>query len=332
MNIDFVILWVDSSDERWRDEYLSYQEDDEIQKDRKYFRDWDNLQYVFRAFEEFTPWVRVIHFVTYGHLPEWMDIEHPKLNIVKHQDIFDEKHLPTFNSNAIEANIHKISGLAEYFVLFNDDLFITQPISVDRFFFDGLPCDMLISNALSSSSGVGHFVLNNLEIINGHFDKRESISKNFLKYFNYRYGLDILRNLALLPWGRFTGFVDPHQPQPFLKSTLDRVWSLEGDMLSKTSASRFRNCSDTNQYLFRYWQLVKGDFKPISMSDTKFLSLSIDNIRDGTISDIILSPKYSILSLNDSDLVGDRDEFLEAKEILRGSLDRVLPNRSSFET
>lgn len=32
------------------------------------YRDWDNLQYWFRGVEKFAPWVRKIHFVTWGHL------------------------------------------------------------------------------------------------------------------------------------------------------------------------------------------------------------------------------------------------------------------------
>jgi len=102
IDIDFVLLWVDSSDAEWREEYLSHQEDKKLESDEKLFRNWDNLHYIFRAFELFTPWVRTIHFVTHGHLPEWIYETHSKLNIVTHQEILDSEYLPTFNSNAIE--------------------------------------------------------------------------------------------------------------------------------------------------------------------------------------------------------------------------------------
>ncbi len=327
--IDFVILWVDGDDPHWRDDYNKFAP--EYQKNSLYFRDWENLQYIFRAFEEFTPWVRKIHFVTYGHLPKWLDTTHPKLNIVKHKDIISGQYLPTFNSNAIEANIHNIDDLSDYFVLFNDDFFLTKPISQGRFFKNNLPCDMLISNALSSSSGVGHFVLNNLEILNKHFSKRVSIRKNFRKYFNHRYGVDIMRNIALLPWGRFTGFVDPHQPQPFLKSTFIKLWSLEEEVLDRTSASKLRNCDDSNQYLFRYWQLASGEFTPISMNDTKYIAMNSQHFEDETIRDTILSEQYSMVCLNDNHLLQSDSEFRVAKDIVIQALDRLLPNRSSFE-
>src|SRR5699024_12780724 len=90
------------------------------------FRDWDNLQYWFRAVEEYAPWVNKIHFVTWGHIPNWLNTEHPKLNVVKHEDFLEKQYLPVFNSRAIEINLHKIPGLAEKFVYFNDEMFITD--------------------------------------------------------------------------------------------------------------------------------------------------------------------------------------------------------------
>jgi len=326
-DIDFVILWVDHNDTMWQREFIKYRDGKESIAN---FRDWGHLRYIFRAFEEFTPWVDRIHLVTCGQLPQWIDIDHPKLNLVHHKDILDIDTLPTFNSNAIEPYIDKIDGLSEHFVLFNDDTILTKYIPKERFFKDGLPRDIMISNALSSSSGVGHFVLNNMEILNRHFNKREVCFGNFSKYFNYRYGIDILRNIALLPWGRFTGFIDPHQPQPFLKSTFGEIWRLEGGEISSRTVSRFRSCSDINIYLFRYWQLLKGNFHPISMSDTKFVMLDSIETIDKELSDILLSARYPMVCLNDSELLQER-EFTVAKEKLDQILDTLLPKRSTFE-
>ena len=83
----------------------------------------DNLQYWFRGVGKFAPWVNRIHFITYGHLPPWLNVDHPKINIVRHTDYIPKKYLPTFNSHVIELNIHRIEGLANCFVYFNDDTF-----------------------------------------------------------------------------------------------------------------------------------------------------------------------------------------------------------------
>lgn len=58
---------------------------------------------------------------------------HPKLNLVTHDQIIEPHCLPTFNSHAIEINIHKIEGLAEHFVYFNDDTFINSPLEPEFF-------------------------------------------------------------------------------------------------------------------------------------------------------------------------------------------------------
>src|SRR5699024_11566777 len=90
------------------------------------FIDWDNLQYWFRGVEKYAPWVNKVHFVTWGHVPNWLKVDHPKINVVKHVDFLKEENLPTFNSRAIEINLHRIEGLAEQFVYFNDDMFLTK--------------------------------------------------------------------------------------------------------------------------------------------------------------------------------------------------------------
>lgn len=71
--------------------------------------------------------------MTCGHFPEFLVSNHPKLNLVTHDQIIEPDCLPTFNSHAIEINIHKIEGLAEHFVYFNDDTFINSPLEPEFF-------------------------------------------------------------------------------------------------------------------------------------------------------------------------------------------------------
>ena len=145
--IDFVITWVDGSDPIW------FQEKQKIFKkavgavdtdDRsERYRDWGILKYLFRSIEKFAPWVNNVYFVTCGHLPEWLNTECSKLQIVSHKDFIPQKYLPTFNSHPIEWNFHRIKNLSEHFVYFNDDIFLLQPIEPTDFFRDGKPVDML---------------------------------------------------------------------------------------------------------------------------------------------------------------------------------------------
>lgn len=100
------------------------------------------LRYWFRGVEKFAPWVNKIFFVTYGHMPKWLNIDHPKLVVVKHEDFIPSQYLPTFNSQLIEFNFCYIKDLSERFVYFNDDMFLLNDVSPERFFKDGLPCDL----------------------------------------------------------------------------------------------------------------------------------------------------------------------------------------------
>ena len=42
---------------------------------------------------------------------------------------------------------------------------------------------------------------------------------------------------------------------------MELVWEKETAILEKTSASRFRNPSDTNVWLFKYWQIASGKYE-----------------------------------------------------------------------
>ena len=108
--------------------------------------------------ERFAPWVQRIHLITWGHLPAWLDTSHPKLHIVRHEEYLPGEYLPSFNSNTLELNIARIEGLAERFVLFNDDTFLTRPCRPDDFFSrEGLPRDMARLSLVQASS-VGHII------------------------------------------------------------------------------------------------------------------------------------------------------------------------------
>ena len=78
MNIDFVILWVDGNDPAWLSEKQKYQGSVENESNSvNRYRDWGLLPYWFRAVEQFSPWVHKIFFVTWGHIPSFLN-QHAK--------------------------------------------------------------------------------------------------------------------------------------------------------------------------------------------------------------------------------------------------------------
>lgn len=329
--MDFVIAWVDGNDPQWRKEFETY-------KDKTYqgdssearFRDWDNLQYWFRGVEKFAPWVDTIHFVTWGHLPDWLNTQHHKLNIVRHQDFIPDRYLPTFNTRAIELNFHRIRELKEEYVYFNDDMFLINKIKENDFFQDGKPCD---SGFLSFLTGRNYdfTLLTDMFVLNRHFSKWETVKDNRSNWFNFKYGIRNLSNLFLLYAikDRFPGFANFHLPQPSLKSTLQTLWEKENESLDWSCGHKFRKYTTVNHYLSRYWDLAANNFKPCNTSKLG----EVKHLYKTDFSDTlkcIEKQKRPMLCLNDHVELAE-SEFRAMKEELIQAFEKILPEKSKFE-
>lgn len=325
-NIDFVLLWVDGSDPAWQREFFSAKRTAHEDASPIRYRDWGNLQYWFRAVENFAPWVRRIHFITWGHLPAWLDTSHPKLHVVNHRDYIPASYLPTFNSNTIELNIHRIEGLADRFVLFNDDTFLCSPSSPDDFFRNGLPRDIARLSLVQPSS-VGHIVYNDLELINAAHRKSEVMRRHFGKWFSLRYGAaNLLKSLTLLPWSWFPGILDPHMPQPYLKMQFERGWGTWGQQLDASCRNTFRDLTDLSHWLIRYDGLCRGEFAPRSTADSRMMTLGDAQIE--AVAHDIARQRYRMICLHDSDAIADVDGISRR---LCEAFHRILPEKSSYE-
>jgi hypothetical protein len=302
------------------------------------FRDFETLKYVFRSIELYAPWVRNIHLVTAGHLPPWLQASHPILRIHTHQEIFSNtEHLPTFNSNAIEMNIINIPGLAEKFVLFNDDTLLLRRTDPTTYFKDGFPCDFLIQNSIKGillrvlrrKSIWSQSLWMNIRLINDSYDKGESIRKNRGKYVHKDYGLwGIIRNLMANTSGKFLYFEHHHHPQPYLKETWERARIRYRDVINRTSAHRFRTSEDIVHYFFRYMHLVEGRFSPRTARG--FKTFSISSVADAKRCARMMS-KSASACINDTPELSSADFPFAKREVL-DALGYLLPHKSSFET
>lgn len=326
--IDIVIPWVDSSDPEWQAQKKKYSPQVTINDDDREirYRDWNNLQYVFRSIEKFAPWINKVHFVTYGHLPKWLNVNAPKLHIVRHENFIPEEYLPLFSSHIIELNMHMIEGLSEQFIYFNDDIFLLKMTKPEDFFKNGLPCDVNIPNlVLPDFTTFSPIVFNTVAYINKHFSKRKQMKKSPGKYFNLKYGIvGFCMTLFFSYWQGYTGFYNHHLAVPYLKSTLEEVWKKERATLEKTCQHRFRDNADVNQYIFRFWQLASGNFVPGSLKG-KYYLVSSDNRK---ILKYINKRKGKMICINDAEFTGD---FGTVKEQINNALNRILPEKSSFE-
>lgn len=288
------------------------------------------LKYWFRGVEKFAPWVNRIHFVTCGHVPEWLNTDHEKLHIVKHSDYIDSAYLPTFNSNAIELSMHKIEGLSEHFVYFNDDTFLTAPVKETHFFRNNLPCDYYEMKAIVSyfnPDSIDYIRMNNTGMINRNYSGRKKKLKYFKKKFSCCYDKKtLIRNTVSFFWRDYLGFRDPHLPIPYQKSDFVRLWEKEKFDMEQTISHKFRTPYDVNHWIFRYARMVEGQFTPVNYEKfAKYILLKNDFHE---VCHDIVKNNYKILCINDNEKV---IEFDSMKKEFNQLFLSILPDKSNYE-
>ena len=151
--IDIVIPWVDENDDKWQAVKNSFSGDNEnFETSNVRFQSWDNLHLWFRAIEECMPWVNRIFLITCGQVPNFLNKNNGKLKLVYHEEYIPKEYLPTFNSNTIEMNVHRIKDLSENFILFSDDVFPLKPIPEEYYFKNNVVCDEAVENIITTTS------------------------------------------------------------------------------------------------------------------------------------------------------------------------------------
>lgn len=223
--IDVVYTWVDDGDPAWQRARNDARQAAGRQLQRREasgdarFRNRDELRFSMRSLHAHAPWVRNIFLVTAGQRPEWLT-DHPQVKVVDHRQILPADALPTFNSHAIEAAIHRIPGLSEQFVYFNDDVFLGRPLGPERFFsFGGNFAVFLSSQTIGlPEDGVPPYI---------------SAGLNNRRLLEERFGLTNTHSVA-------------HTPHPMRVSVLERVCEDFAEAVERTVRSPFRSPTDVS--------------------------------------------------------------------------------------
>lgn len=330
-DIDFIIMWVDSNDPAWQKKRAKYcakkTDDNSIVR----YRDWDNLRYWFRGVSECAPWVRKIFFVTDGQKPDWLNTNNDSLKVVDHKDYIDAKFLPLFNSSAIEIGLHRIPGLSEKFVLFNDDVFLINKVQPNYYFKNNLPIDIAgltraISTPTDESSAFQWLMYNDYNLINRKFDKNTVLKKNFQKWFKLSYGKDLIRTLLNCNRKSFDGIINPHLSAPYLRQDFEKVWKEYHEELMAVYNNRFRSKDDINQYVFRFYRMCEGSFFP---RETKGRYLGVKNLKDiQRACEIIEKQQAPEICINDC---WETTGFESAKNKITQAFNKIFPNKCEYE-
>jgi hypothetical protein len=183
--------------------------------------DREELRYSLRSVWMFMPFVRHIYIVTADQRPTWL-ADHPQISIVSHREIFpDTEVLPTFNSHAIETCLHRIPGLSENFVYFNDDVFLGREVDISAFF---------------TTKGLSKVRLSPSQYIYSGQPEPSAIPTDWAAYNS----LQLIARDFNLSFDRRV----KHVPLPLKRSVLEEIEQTYSDEMERTRSSRFRSTTD----------------------------------------------------------------------------------------
>ncbi len=221
--IDIVYTWVDGSDPTWLADFRATsaafgRQLDEVALDPARYHNRDELKYSLRSVWAFCGWARRIFIVTAGQVPGWLT-DDDRIRIVDHREILPPTALPTFNSHAMEASLHRIDGLSEHFIYFNDDMLIGRAVRPETFFTsNGLPRVFQGDARVSTLEDA-----DTLAVDTAARRGRELLDQRF---------------------GRVVASKPMHSPYPLLRSVMEEIEREFADVVGATMHSRFRSPSD----------------------------------------------------------------------------------------
>jgi hypothetical protein len=237
-SIDVVYTWVDEANPKFKEQLRTYWHNslsvppESISSQR--FRNNDELKYSLRSLEPFASWVGNIYIVTNGDIPTWLDTSHYRISIITHDKIFlDKSYLPTFNSNAIELQLHRIPNLSRQFLYFNDDVFLGRAVFRDDF--------------ITESGGQYIYFQKNL--------LRNKTDRGPVHDRAYAYTQKIINML----WSKkHSRLLPAHVPQLYDREILAYLEKLIPDEFQKTSSHRFRSADDLVLRVLYFFFLIES--------------------------------------------------------------------------
>lgn len=307
--IDMVFSWVDGSSSEFQRqraaqmaEYVVGEGDDGPAR----FRHVDELRYALRSVHLYAPWVRRIFIATDSPAPAWLR-DDPKVTIVRSEEFFaDPSVLPTHNSHAVEAQLHRIEGLAEHFLYSNDDMFFARPVGPELFF---------------TAAGVSKFVECPVRIGTGPSLAHRSGHDNALRVnralLEDRFGRVILRDLE-------------HCAAPLRRSVMRELEGAFPADIARTAASRFRSATDVSvtNSLYHYFALMTGRAIATTVPRVRYVQTTMAASL-GEMQRLERQGDVDMFCLND----GGAQELPEQLRVqtLRATLERMFPIPAPWE-
>lgn len=329
--IDFVVTWVDGNDPAWqkeRAETLGQKEKAASGNGVGRYRDWSSFRYWFRAVETYAPWVRYVHLVTWGHVPEWLKLDCPKLRIVNHKDYVPEEYLPTFNCQPLELNLFRIPDLSEHFVYFNDDMLLARPVTPKDFFCQGKPLHTGVAYPyINRDNEVPTYLFfNTYGAANKKNNIQECMKRHPKKWFSYKYGRMLKYNLEAWRNAGIPSMYFTHMGAPYCKSTMEQTWKKYEAECVYSCKQKVRDFHQITHQIFSIEDILQGNFEPAKVDWGA--CVAIDNIQE--IASVYRNKQVKMICLFDRDNLTSAEVERIDKEIVV-LYEGIFPVKSQFE-
>jgi hypothetical protein len=310
-DIDVVYTWVNDADPDWLAQKNKYQQKYSTKSAgrallKERFKNRDELRFSLRSIEMFAPFVRNIYLVTADQIPAWLNTSHPRLKLVSHREIFrSPKMLPTFNSSAIETQLHHIDGLSEHFMYFNDDMFLGQLCEREDFFL---------------ANGCLRYFPSDQRVYPDHIDSNSEeylqADRNAVRLFERDFGFSP-RQIML------------HAPYPAQKSLL---WELEKRYQAEfdgCAEQKFRSSRDLRPIAFMqpHYGFLRQQAIPSQITN-RYLGLWKVAVEE-QMRNVLYGRRYKTFCINDVGLQQSREQQIDASVV--AFLESYFPFKSSFE-
>ncbi len=256
IDVDAVVTWVDGADiahaekrSRYMKQSSSALHENAINPHR--WVDNNELYYCLRSIHVNAPWIRRIWLVTDNQTPDLSPFSQSfrsKIQIVDHAEIFAgfTEFLPTFNSLAIESLIWRITGLADHFLYFNDDVFVASPVDRADFFRDGAP---VLRGKWVDYSGLA-----------ASREQREDAA--LMNHYNQ------IRSAQLMGFDASNLFHGAHAIHPMNKSVMAQLFEDYRAEFVRNIAHRFRVTDQfLPQGLYNHASIRSGTYKTVGRRD-----------------------------------------------------------------
>lgn len=313
--IDVVYTWVDGSDPDWilrkaaaQNEHLSRSAVmHALAANDSRYMSRDELRYSLRSLDMYADWVRHVYLVTDDQVPSWLDLSNPRITVVSHRELFgDRGRLPTFNSHAIESQLHRIPGLSEHYLYLNDDVFFGRPVSPDLFFQSNGLSKFFLSHA---KVGLGPASPEDMPVMSAAKNNRDLIIKMFDRALSNKF-----KHV-------------PHALRRSVMSDMEQDFSAD---FERTAASQFRSHDDVSisAALSHYYSYATGRAVPGGIR-----YFYADIAREDTplrLASLLANRNFDVFCLNDHD--SSRIDVATQAKIIGDFLSAYFPQASSFES